>query len=40
MAVVLLRLDRIDAELAVLLLRRGEPAARGMEAEVVLGAWP
>ena len=37
MAAVLLRLDRIDAELAVLLLRRGEPAARGMEAEVVLG---
>ena len=37
MAAVLLRLDGIDAEMAALLLQRGEPAARGMQAEVVLG---
>ena len=37
MAAVLLRLDGIDAEVVVLLLRRGEPGAGGMEAEVVLG---
>lgn len=44
MAAVLLRLDGIDAEVASLLLRRGEPAARGrMRTETAAssggGAW-